>query len=192
MHACAHTHYMTEIHYKYAYIHTYIHIYIGLQMAFVLQRGSNCHFDLYSVTSFLTNTPFSLLLLHLNIISYHLFSFRKSVQDYIVHMDMEIIIFVGIKMKAVCSYKMLKWIVTTCYKYPPNVQYLKSDKCYIHSIRKLMENLRLSEWYCWRLKSAGTWCCHSDSSFHSYSGSRHKVNKPEVLGSTYQHKKLST
>jgi len=25
------------------------------------------------------------------------FSFRKSVQDYIVHMDMEIIIFVGIK-----------------------------------------------------------------------------------------------
>jgi len=30
-------------------------------------------------------------------ISYHLFSFRRSVQDYIIHMDMEIIIFVGIK-----------------------------------------------------------------------------------------------
>jgi len=28
---------------------------------------------------------------------YHLFSFHKSVQDYIVHVDMEIIIFVGIK-----------------------------------------------------------------------------------------------
>jgi len=28
---------------------------------------------------------------------YHLFSFRKSVQDYIVHVDMEIVIFVGIK-----------------------------------------------------------------------------------------------
>jgi len=32
-----------------------------------------------------------------HIISYHLFSFRKSVQDYIIHMDMEIVIFVGIK-----------------------------------------------------------------------------------------------
>ena len=38
-----------------------------------------------------------------HIISYHiisyiiLFSFHKSVQDYIIHMDMEIIIFVGIK-----------------------------------------------------------------------------------------------
>ena len=31
------------------------------------------------------------------IISYHLFSFCKSVQDYIIHMDLEIIIFVGIK-----------------------------------------------------------------------------------------------
>jgi len=31
------------------------------------------------------------------IISYHLFSFHKSIQDYIIHMDMEIIIFVGIK-----------------------------------------------------------------------------------------------
>jgi len=31
------------------------------------------------------------------IISYHLFSFRKSVRDYIIHMDMEIVIFVGIK-----------------------------------------------------------------------------------------------
>jgi len=31
------------------------------------------------------------------IISYHLFSFCKSVQDYIIHMDMEIVIFVGIK-----------------------------------------------------------------------------------------------
>jgi len=31
------------------------------------------------------------------IISYHLFSFHKSVQDYIIHMDMEIVIFVGIK-----------------------------------------------------------------------------------------------
>jgi hypothetical protein len=30
-------------------------------------------------------------------VSYHLFSFHKSVQDYIIHMDMEIIIFVGIK-----------------------------------------------------------------------------------------------
>jgi len=35
--------------------------------------------------------------LHNIIISYHLFSFHKSVQDYIIHMDMEIIIFVGIK-----------------------------------------------------------------------------------------------
>ena len=32
-----------------------------------------------------------------HIISYHLFSFRKSVQDYIIHMDMEIVIFVGFK-----------------------------------------------------------------------------------------------
>jgi len=31
------------------------------------------------------------------IVLYHLFSFRKYVQDYIVHMDMEIVIFVGIK-----------------------------------------------------------------------------------------------
>jgi len=31
------------------------------------------------------------------IISYNLFSFRKSVQDYKIHMDMEIVIFVGIK-----------------------------------------------------------------------------------------------
>ena len=30
------------------------------------------------------------------IISYHLFSFHRSVQDYIIHMDMEIVIFVGI------------------------------------------------------------------------------------------------
>ena len=30
-------------------------------------------------------------------ISYHLFSFRKSVQDYIIHMDMEIVIFFEIK-----------------------------------------------------------------------------------------------
>jgi len=28
---------------------------------------------------------------------YHLFSFCKSVQDYIIHMDMEIVIFDGIK-----------------------------------------------------------------------------------------------
>jgi len=31
------------------------------------------------------------------VISYHLFSYRKTVQDYIIHMDMEIVIFVGIK-----------------------------------------------------------------------------------------------
>jgi hypothetical protein len=31
-----------------------------------------------------------------HVTSYHLFSFRKSVQDYIIHMDMEIVIFVGI------------------------------------------------------------------------------------------------
>jgi len=31
------------------------------------------------------------------IISYHLFSFRKSVHGYIIQMDMEIVIFVGIK-----------------------------------------------------------------------------------------------
>ena len=30
-------------------------------------------------------------------IIYHLFSFCKSVQDVIIHMDMEIVIFVGIK-----------------------------------------------------------------------------------------------
>ena len=30
-------------------------------------------------------------------ISYHLFSFCKFIQDYIIHMDMEIVIFVGIK-----------------------------------------------------------------------------------------------
>ena len=30
-------------------------------------------------------------------ISYHLFSFHRSVQDYIIRMDMEIIVFVGIK-----------------------------------------------------------------------------------------------
>jgi len=28
---------------------------------------------------------------------YNLFSFRKFVQDYIIHMDMEIVIFIGIK-----------------------------------------------------------------------------------------------
>jgi len=32
-----------------------------------------------------------------NILLYHLFSFRKSVQDYIIRMDKEIVIFVGIK-----------------------------------------------------------------------------------------------
>jgi len=32
-----------------------------------------------------------------HITPYHLFSFRKSVQDYIIHMGMEIVIFVGIK-----------------------------------------------------------------------------------------------
>jgi len=31
------------------------------------------------------------------ITSHHLFSFRKSVEDYVIHMDMEIVIFVGIK-----------------------------------------------------------------------------------------------
>ena len=31
------------------------------------------------------------------IISYHLFSFHKSARGYIIHMDMEIVIFVGIK-----------------------------------------------------------------------------------------------
>jgi len=31
-----------------------------------------------------------------HIISYHLVSFHKSVQDYIIHMDMEIVIFVGL------------------------------------------------------------------------------------------------
>jgi len=30
-------------------------------------------------------------------ILYHLFSFCKSIQNYIIHMDMEIIIFVGIQ-----------------------------------------------------------------------------------------------
>jgi len=34
---------------------------------------------------------------HISYVVYHLFSFRKSLQDYIIHMDMEIIIFVGIK-----------------------------------------------------------------------------------------------
>jgi len=32
-----------------------------------------------------------------HIISCHLFSFCKSVQDYIIHVDMEIVIFVAIK-----------------------------------------------------------------------------------------------
>ena len=32
-----------------------------------------------------------------HIISYNLFSFCKSVQDYVIHMDMETIIFVGIR-----------------------------------------------------------------------------------------------
>ena len=32
-----------------------------------------------------------------HIISHNLFSFRKSVQDYIIHMDVEIVVFVGIK-----------------------------------------------------------------------------------------------
>jgi len=31
-------------------------------------------------------------------ISYNLFSFRKSIQDYTVHIDMEIVIFVGINL----------------------------------------------------------------------------------------------
>jgi len=31
------------------------------------------------------------------ITAHHLFSFRKSVEDYVVNMDMEIVIFVGIK-----------------------------------------------------------------------------------------------
>ena len=32
-----------------------------------------------------------------HIIGYNLFSFHISIQDYIIHMDMEIIIYVGIK-----------------------------------------------------------------------------------------------
>ena len=32
-----------------------------------------------------------------HIISYHLFSFRKSLEDNIIHMDVEIVIFVGSK-----------------------------------------------------------------------------------------------
>ena len=32
-----------------------------------------------------------------HITSYNLFSFRKSVQDYTIHMDREIVIFIGIK-----------------------------------------------------------------------------------------------
>ena len=31
------------------------------------------------------------------VVSYHLFYFRKSVEDYVVNVDMKIVIFVGIK-----------------------------------------------------------------------------------------------
>ena len=47
-------------------------------------------YDILDLTSNINN-------LILFIISYRLFSFRRSVQDYIIHIDMEIIIFVGIK-----------------------------------------------------------------------------------------------
>ena len=47
-----------------------------------------------------------------HIISYHLFSFRRSIQNYIIHMDMEIVIFVGIKVwhqHSVYSNHMVIW-----------------------------------------------------------------------------------
>jgi len=37
------------------------------------------------------------IILKVKMLSYHLFSFCKSVRDYIIHMDMEIVIFVGLK-----------------------------------------------------------------------------------------------
>jgi hypothetical protein len=62
------------------------------------ERG--IHKTMMIALSGLINTHTKVILVKLlakYLISYHLFSFRKSVQDYIIHTYMEIIIFDGIK-----------------------------------------------------------------------------------------------
>ena len=54
----------------------------------------------YHILSYhiISHIVYHVMLYHIyHIIPYHSFSFPKSIQDYIIHMDMEIVIFVGIK-----------------------------------------------------------------------------------------------
>ena len=56
-----------------------------------------------------------------HIISYHLFSFRRSVQEYKIHMDMEIVTFLGIKKwkqhnSVQQSYVLVQYYVSEEYK----------------------------------------------------------------------------
>jgi len=74
----------------------YLHLPLGTGFAKILYTNI-LSLSLSLSLSLCLSTGYFLLMVQLSSMSYHLFSFCRSIQDYKIHMDMEIVTFLGIK-----------------------------------------------------------------------------------------------